>query len=160
MGDFNARLSNWCKYDISNYEGVQVDSITSRHGLEQMICKPTHILSNCSSFTDFIFTNQPNLVADSGTHHSLQPNGNHQIIDCKINLHVEYPPPYQRHVWNYAKANKDAISSALQNIDWHRLFTNKTVHQQVNLLNDIILNVFKNLFKIYLLCVMTETHSG
>ena len=22
MGDFNARLSNWCKYDISNNEGV------------------------------------------------------------------------------------------------------------------------------------------
>ena len=99
-------------------------------------------------------------MVDSGTHHSLQPNGNHQIIDCKVNLHVEYPPPYQRHVWNYAKANKDAISSALQNIDWHRLFTNKTVHQEVNLLNDIILNVFKNSFKIYLLCVMTETHSG
>ena len=60
MGDFNARLSNWCKYDISNYEGVQIDSITSRHGLEQMICEPTHILSNCSSCTDFIFTNQSN----------------------------------------------------------------------------------------------------
>ena len=33
--------------------------------------------------------------------------------------------------------------SALQNIDQHRTFTNKTVHQQVNLLNDIILNTFK-----------------
>ena len=32
----------------------------------------------------------------------------------------------------------------LQNVDCHRLFANKTVHQQVNLLNDIILNVFTN----------------
>ena len=32
----------------------------------------------------------------------------------------------------------------MQNVDWHRLFANKTVHQQVNLLNDIILNVFTN----------------
>ena len=47
------------------------------------------------------------------------------------------------HVWNYAKANKDSILSAMQNVDWHRLFVKKTVHQQVNLLNDIILNVFK-----------------
>ena len=91
-----------------------------------------------------IFTNQPNLVVDSGTHPSLHPNCHHQIIHCKINLQVEYPPPYQRHVWNYAKANKDTILSALQNVDWHRLFANKTVHQQVNLLNDIILNVFTN----------------
>ena len=64
-----------------------------------------------------IFTNQPNLVVDSGTHPSLHPNCHHQIIHCKINLQVEYPPPYQRHVWNYAKANKDTILSALQNVD-------------------------------------------
>ena len=35
--------------------------------------------------------------------------------------------------------------SALQNVNWHRLFANnKTVYQQVNFLNDIILNVFTN----------------
>ena len=110
---FNARSSNWCKYDISKNEGVQIDSVTSTHGLEQLISEPTHILSNSSSCIDLIFTNQPNLVVDSGTHPSLHPNCHHQIIHCKINLQVEYPPPYQRHVWNYAKANKDAILSAL-----------------------------------------------
>ena len=31
MGDFIARSSNWCKYDISNIEGVQIDSVTSTH---------------------------------------------------------------------------------------------------------------------------------
>ena len=39
--------------------------------------------------------------------------------------------------------NKDAIS-ALQNLDWYRVFGNKTLHQQVYFLNDI-LNVFKNI---------------
>ena len=144
MGDLNARSSNWCKYDTSNNEGVQTDSITSTHGLEQLISEPTHILSNSSLCIDLIFTNQPNLVVDSGTHPSLHPNCHHQIIHCKINLQVEYPPPNQRHVWNYAKANKDAILSALQNVDWHRLLAKKTVHQQVNFLNDIILNIFTN----------------
>ena len=65
--------------------------------------------------------------------------------DKKNRYHqVEYPPPYQRHVWNYAETNNDAILSALQNVDWHRLFAKKTVHQQVNLLNDTILNIFTN----------------
>ena len=45
MGNFNVRPSNWCKYDISNNEGVQIDSVTSTHGLEQLISEPTHILS-------------------------------------------------------------------------------------------------------------------
>ena len=91
-----------------------------------------------------VFTNQLNFVVDSGTHPFLHPYCHHQIIHYKINLQVEYPPSYQRHVWNYAKANKDAILSLLQDVYWHRLFANKTVHQQVNLLNDIILNVFTN----------------
>ena len=46
MGDFNGRSSNWCKYDISNNEGVQIDSNTSVHGVEQLIYEPTHILFN------------------------------------------------------------------------------------------------------------------
>ena len=48
MGDFNARSSNWCRYDISNNKGVKSDSVTSIHGLEQLIYEPTHILSNSS----------------------------------------------------------------------------------------------------------------
>ena len=160
MGDFNARSSKWCKYDISKNEGVQIDSITSTHCLEQLIYEPTHILSNFSSCIDLIFTNQPNLVVDSGTHSPLHPNYHYQIIHCKTNLHVEHPPPYQRHAWNYAKTNKDAILSALQNVDWDRLFAKKIVHQQVNLLNDIILNVFTNFVPNKLLCVMTEIHLG
>ena len=40
-------------------------------------------------------------------------------------------------------SNMDVILFALQNFDCHCLFANKTVHQQVNLLSNIILNVFK-----------------
>ena len=115
---------------------------------------------NSSSCIDLILTNQPNIVVDSGTQPSLHPNCYHQIIQCKINLKVEYLPPYQRHVWNYAKANKDVILSALQNVDWHRLFANKTVNQQVNLLNDIILNFFTNFVPNKVLRVMTEIRPG
>ena len=52
-------------------------------------------------------------------------------------------PAEQRLVWNYAKTNKNAIIFGLQDVDWHRLFANKTVNQQVNLLDDII-QFFKN----------------
>ena len=82
-------------------------------------------------------------MVDSDTHPSLHSNCYHQTIHCKINLQVEYQPPYQGHVWRYAETNKNSTLSALQNVDWHRLFTNKTVHQHANLLN-IILNVFTN----------------
>ena len=98
MGDINARSSDWCKYDISNNEVVQNDFVNLTHGLEQLICEPTQILSNSPSCID--------LVVNSGTHLSLHPNCHHQIIHCKLNLQVEYPPPYQRHVSKFTKANK------------------------------------------------------
>ena len=56
----------------------------------------------------------------SGTHPFLHLNYHHQIIHCEINAQVVYPPLYQRHVCNYAKANKDFILSALRNVDSHR----------------------------------------
>ena len=34
------------KCDIFNNEGVQIDSVTSTHGIEQLICEPTHMLCN------------------------------------------------------------------------------------------------------------------
>ena len=82
MGDLddNARSSNWCKYDISNNEGVQIDSVTSTHGLEELKHEPTHILSNSSSCIGLIFTNQPNLLVGGGTHPSHHPNYHHPII--------------------------------------------------------------------------------
>ena len=143
MGDFDVRSSNWCKYGISNNERVHIYSVTSTHGLEKLIYEPNHIRSNSSSCIDLIIKNQPNLMVDSVIHPSFHPNCHHQIIHCKINLQVKYPQPYQKHVWNYAKANKNSILSAFQNVDWHLLCANMTIHQQVNLLSDI-LNVLTN----------------
>ena len=66
-----------------------------------------------------------------------------KLFTVKLICKFEDPPLHQRHVWNYVKANKDAILSALQNIDWHRLFASKTTQQKENLLTNIILKFFK-----------------
>ena len=72
-GNFNVRSSNWWKNDLPTSEGTQVDSFTISYGLSQIISDPTHILSNSSSCIDLIFTNQPNLVTESGVYPSLHP---------------------------------------------------------------------------------------
>ena len=50
------------------YRGAQIDVITLTHGLKLLIYQPTWILYNSLSCIGLIFTNQPNLVIDSGTH--------------------------------------------------------------------------------------------
>ena len=109
LGDFNARSrSLWCE-DITSHETTQLESLTVSCGLHQLTSDPTHLLPNPSSFIELIFTDQPNLVVGSGVHPSLHSNCHHQITFSRYNLTVEYPPPYERLVWDYNKANTESI---------------------------------------------------
>ena len=93
IGDFNAKCCNWSINYTTTPEEAQLDSITSSFGMKQLISEPTHILQQSSSCIDLIFTNQPNIVMDSGVDSSLHPKCHHQIIYSKLNLKIEYPPP-------------------------------------------------------------------
>ena len=100
IGDFNAKSCNWSINDTTTPEGVRLDSITSLYGMKQLISGPTHILQQSSSCINLIFTNQPNIAMDSGVDSSIRPKCHHQIIYSKLNLKIEYPPPYIRKIWN------------------------------------------------------------
>ena len=38
---------------------------------------------------------------------------------------IVYPPPYERLVWDYKRANESVINAALNKVDWGFLFSNK-----------------------------------
>ena len=143
-GDFNVRSSSWWSDDIDTVEGTRLESITSYYGLHQIINEPTHILPSSASCIDLIFTNQPNLVINSGVHPSLHQNCHHQIIFAKIDLNIYYPPPYRRLAWDYKKANIDAINLAIKSFNWENAFNGKDINSQVNLFNETLLNSFSN----------------
>ena len=107
---------------MTSYEGSHIDSLTTACGFHQLISDPTHLLPD-SSLVDLIFTDQPNLAVDSGVHPTLHGNCHHQIIFSKFNLMIEYPPPYERLVWDYEKANIDSIQNFLKQINWRILFS-------------------------------------
>ena len=93
---FSAWSKSWWSGDSTIIEGTILDSLKSTHGFQQLISKPTHILQNQLSCIDLIFTDQPSLVVDSGVNSILHENCCHQITYCKLNLKIEYPPPYER----------------------------------------------------------------
>ena len=131
LGDFNARSKSWCSDDITTYEDANIDSLTTSHGLHQLISQPIHLLPTSSTCIDLIFTNQPNLVVNSGAHPSLHKSCHHQITFYKLNLKIEYAPPYERLVWDYKKADTNSIRRALKQVNWEFLFQNKSVQEQV-----------------------------
>ena len=143
-GDFNVRSTNWWKNDLSTSESTQLDSLTTSYGLSQIISDPTHILPNSSSCIDFIFTNQPNLVTESGVHPYLHPNCHHQIVFAKLHLKVEYPPLYERLIWDYKNEDIPSINRAIDIFDRGNSFEGKNVHEQVHFFNKTILNIFHN----------------
>ena len=106
------------------------------HGFHQLISEPTHILWNSLSCIDLIFTDQPGLVVDSGVHPTLYENCHHQITYCKLNLKIVYPPPYEHLVWDFKRADVNAITAAINQVDWKFMFSCKNIHQQVNIFNE------------------------
>ena len=143
IDDFNAKSCNWSTNDTTTPEGA-LDSISSLYGMNQLIKEPTNILQQFSSCIDLIFTNQLNIVMDSGVNLSLHSKCHHQIIYSRLNLKIEYPPPYIRKIWNYNRAETDLINCAIENCDWPSLFLGKNVHQQVEVFNKTLLNIFHN----------------
>ena len=117
--------------------------INERH-IQQIIKEPTHIIGDSSSCIDLIFTTQPNLVMESGVHPSLHSNCHHHITFAKFNLKIHYPPPYEREVWHYQKANVDQITQAISEFPWDNRFANISVNEQVQLSTQTIQNIISN----------------
>ena len=144
LGDFNAKSNNWCKSDITSLEGSKIDTIANSYGLNQLIQGPTHILNSSSSCIDLIFTSQPNLVMESAIHSLLHSNCHHQIVFAKFNVSIFYPPPYERTVWYYERANTELIKRAIDKFDWVRALCNVNVDQKVYFFTKTLLNIIQN----------------
>ena len=144
LGDLNARNETWWSDDTTNKCGIEINNVTSSFNLNQIINEPTHILKNSLSCIDLIFSSQPNLVLRRGVLPSLHENCHHQIIHASFNLRVHYPPPYERVLWDYKKANLELIQRSIKEFDWHKSLTNLHPDDQVEVLNNTLLNIMKN----------------
>ena len=144
VGDLNARSDSWWSDDINTIEGTQIESLTSLYGLHQIISEPTHITPYSSSCIDLLFTNEPNMVLNSGVHPSLYEKCHHQIVFAEVSLKIEFPPPYERNIWDYDKADNNLINQCIQQFDWLQAFSGKNVEEQVEIFNNTLINIFSN----------------
>ena len=124
VGDFNAKFSKWCSIDKTTPDGAKLDNLTSQYGLTQLLRELTHISDNYRSCIDLVFTSQTNLVVDFDIHFSFHENCHHQIIYSMFDLKILYPPPCERTVWHYQKADTELIKRSLENFDWKNVFSN------------------------------------
>ena len=69
-------------------------------------------------------------------------------ICSKFNLKIEDLPPYIHEILNYNRAETDLVNGTIKNCDWLHLFLGKNNHQQVEVLNKTLLNIFTIAYQI------------
>ena len=106
---------------------TEIDYLISLYIMKQVITEPINTLENSSSCIDLIFSNQPNLIVDSGVHLALHLKYHPQIIYSKLNLKTESPPSDTRNTWDYNRSETDLIINSIEIFDWSNLYLGKTV---------------------------------
>ena len=145
-GDFNGHSKMWWSDGDTTPEGEKIDELLTELNLSQVIDEPTNFTPGKNpSCIDLLITDQPNLILNSGTRSSLDPKCHHQIIHGKINFKIPPPPPMERKMWHYNKANTDAIQKSMTNFPWARhLRINTDINWQVKQFHQIFLNIMSN----------------
>ena len=137
----NKRWSN----DKMTTNGTIIDSMTSQNRPRQILKEPIHISGSHIYCIDFIFTSQPNLSVDSGTHPSFHENCHHQIIYSKSDLKIFYSSLYEITIWYYKYTDTYLIKKTINNFDWKRAFESCDPNMQVNIFIDTVFNIMSNL---------------
>ena len=145
-GDFNAHSQFWLPEGDTTPEGKEIDDLFTSLGLYQVISEPTNFEPNSKpSCIDLIITDQPNLILDSGTRASLDSYCHRQIIHCKVNFRIPPPPPFERKIWHFKRANSAAIKRSMTNFPWlQQLNINTDTNWQVKTFTDTFLNIMSN----------------
>ena len=143
-GDFNARCSRWWRNDITNFAGKEIDFLTSSAGYTQIIDKPIHVINKSESCIDLIFCTNQNVISKYRVDASLFDKCHHNIIYGKINICLPLPLVFTSEVWENSKADVQNIQKAILDFNWRKAFESFSVGSKVDLLNETLLNIFRN----------------
>ena len=102
-------------------------------------------MGSSKSCIDLIFTDQPNLVIETGVHPSLHEQCHHQIVHRKLSASNIAVPPYTRRIWYYDKADFANVMKSIEMFCWQEhLDKIACLNDQVKLLNEVLLNIYSN----------------
>ena len=145
-GDFYGHSQFWWPGGDTTAEGREIENLICSLGLSQLISEPTNFEPNKNpSCIDLVMTDQPNLVLDSGTRASLDSFCHHQITYCKVNVNIPPPPPFERKIWHYDRANIPLLKRSMSCFPWlQHLNINQDPNWQVKTFTKYFLNITVN----------------
>ena len=121
--------------------------VSKRFGiLSQLISDPTNFEPNKNlSCIDLVITEQPNLVLDCGTRVFLDSFCHHEITYCKLNFNIPSPPPFERKIWHYDRANIPLLKRGMFKFPLlQHLNINQDPNWQFKTFTNFFLNIMAN----------------
>ena len=115
-GDLNMSKTVWDSYSSTdNIEQLFLDSFVN-FGLDQLINVPTHKHGNT---LDLVLTDKPALISNKFVSEEKMPcKSDHFCVSFNINCSFKRIKLPKREVYNFKRANWDALNSDLNSIDW------------------------------------------
>ena len=115
-----------------------MDELIDINNLYPLIDEPTNIRYEGMSCIYLIIIDQPNMFVESGVHPSLDGHCQHQLIYGKLNISSPTPPPYERVIWDYSKAETGTIRVIFNSVDWNSLFIGQRPKEMVEDFTDAL----------------------
>ena len=113
LGDLNA--------DFQTPNGKKLKNFCTSQNFHILIDKPTRITANSSTILDQILTNCPAFIEQT----SVDPpigTSDHCTITAKLKFNIVNEKPYERHIWDYGKADFKGFKTALAEYDFDPCF--------------------------------------
>ena len=145
VGDINAKLSKCWQSNKDNKAGQDTYTFTTTSGYTQMIGQPTNILNDKSSCINLLFTtNNSKMLCNVGVKQIFYNKCHHNILYDSVNPNILPPPLYYKEVWDCKSTDPVCIQWEIWFVDWNNIFSNKKTDGKVKSLNNISLNICRN----------------
>ena len=113
---------------------------------QNLLLKLSNLVKNFPSITHSMISLGCMLLnIESGVHPSLHDQCHHQIVYGKLSIDNLAPPPFSRRIWFYDRADISSIRKSIEMFRWRETLDEVVCpNLKVELLNEIILNIFSN----------------
>ena len=120
LGDFNFPEINWETGYPRTLGGLcyEVAEAFQDYGLDQLNIHPSR--DDSDNILDLILSNHPHKVGEIECYHDILST-DHAILDFTYEFHSITPKQNPRVVYNFRRANFEALNEALHNTDWQFL---------------------------------------
>ena len=135
MGDLNA--------DFLTGNGDRLKTFCALNNLQYLINEPTRITANSATVLDQIITNCPAFIESTAVGQPVSTS-DHCMVSVKIKFNIPKEKPYERHIWQYDKADFHGFRNALSEYNFEPCFENCDIDTACQRWTDTIISVARN----------------